>query len=174
MEPTPTELTILCLITERPRHGYDLEQVIEQRGIRHWAEIGFSSIYYVLAKLEKRGLIESDGAQSGGKSRRVFHATADGRHAAEVGVIALIADRRTVAHPVLVGLANLALVSEAAYIDALRRRLSWIEARISTVLATERAQSPLPHPAREVFSYSRSLLEAERSWLATRVQVSNE
>ena len=52
---TPAELTVLGLIVEQPRHGYDLEQVIEERGIRQWTDIAFSSIYYVLAKLEKRG-----------------------------------------------------------------------------------------------------------------------
>nr|MBA3799931.1 PadR family transcriptional regulator [Geodermatophilaceae bacterium] len=46
MDLTPSELTVLGLIVERPRHGYDLEQVIEQRGIRQWTDIGFSSIYY--------------------------------------------------------------------------------------------------------------------------------
>ncbi|MCZ4077208.1 PadR family transcriptional regulator [Rhodococcus sp. H36-A4] len=174
MELTPTELAILGLIAEQPRHGYDLDQVIEQRGIRRWAEIGFSSIYYVLTKLEGRGLIESDDAQTGAKSRRVFHATTAGRHAAKESTVTFIADQRTVVHPVLVGLANLSLISEEDYVDSLQRRLIWIDKRISAVTAAERSQSPLPRPAREVFSYSLSLLEAERSWLATRVPVSNE
>lgn len=174
VELTPTELTILGLITEQPRHGYDLDQVIEQRGIRRWAEIGFSSIYYVLTKLEGRGLIESDDAPTGAKSRRVFHATTAGRHAAEESAVTFIADQRTVVHPVLVGLANLPLISEEDYVDSLQRRLIWIDKRISAVIAAERSQSPLPRPAREVFSYSLSLLEAERSWLASRVPVSNE
>ena len=55
---TASELTVLGLLVEHPRHGYDLERVIEQRGIRQWTDIGFSSIYYVLSKLEKRGLVE--------------------------------------------------------------------------------------------------------------------
>lgn len=174
MPLTLTELTILGLIAEQPRHGYDLEQVIEQRGIRRWAEIGFSSIYYVLTKLEGRGLIASDDTQTSAKSKRVFHATAAGLQAAEEGAVACIADQRTVAHPMLVGLANLPLISDKDYLDALRRRLTWIDARISAVIAAERSQAPLPHAAREVFSYSLSLLQAERAWLATRVQVPHE
>ncbi|MFY9713207.1 MAG: PadR family transcriptional regulator [Microbacterium sp.] len=174
MSLTPTELTVLGLIAEQPRHGYDLEQVIEQRGIRRWAEIGFSSIYYVLTKLEGRGLIASDDAQTGSKSRRVFHSTAAGRHAAEEGALEFIAGQRTVAHPLLVGLANLPLIADEDYADALQRRLTWIDARISTVIAAEHSQAPLPRAAREVFSYSLTLLEAERSWLATRVRVPHE
>ncbi|HUV26505.1 MAG TPA: PadR family transcriptional regulator, partial [Anaerolineales bacterium] len=56
---TNAELAILSLIAEQPRHGYDIEQVIEARGMREWTEIGFSSIYYLLNKLEKDGMIES-------------------------------------------------------------------------------------------------------------------
>ena len=35
----------------------EIEHVIEERGMRDWTEIGFSSIYYLLKKLEKEGLI---------------------------------------------------------------------------------------------------------------------
>ncbi|MFS2280299.1 PadR family transcriptional regulator [Microbacterium sp. OR21] len=174
MKLTSTELTVLGLVIEQPRHGYDLEQVIERRGIRRWAEIGFSSIYYVLAKLEDRGLIESPGDQSGAKKRRVFRATAAGQSAAARAAVASIADQQTVVHPMLAGLANAQLISEDDYRDALRQRMIWISERIAALLAARQAQAPLPHAAHEVFSYSLSLLEAERSWLAARVGVSND
>lgn len=174
MKLTSTELVVLGLVVEQPRHGYDLERVIERRGIRRWAEIGFSSIYYVLAKLEDRGLIESPGDQSGAKTRRVFRATAAGRSAAASAAVASIADQRTVVHPMLAGLANAQLLSDDDYRDALQQRLIGISERIVAVLAAEQAQAPLPHAAHEVFSYSLSLLEAERSWLAARVGVSDD
>jgi DNA-binding PadR family transcriptional regulator len=171
---TPAELTVLGLIVEQPRHGYDLEQVIEERGIRQWTDIGFSSIYYVLAKLDKLGLVEAAEGRSGVKSRRVFQATAEGRQIAADEAVAFIADLQAAPHPVLVGLANLPLISEPAYDEALRSRLTQLEARIALVKEAERSQAPLLRPAREVFSYSLSLLEAERSWLAERVPVSDE
>jgi hypothetical protein len=37
-------LAILSLAVEKPRHGYEMEQVIEGRGMREWTEVGFSSI----------------------------------------------------------------------------------------------------------------------------------
>ena len=52
---TEAELMILGLLAERPRHGYEIEEVIEARGMREWTAIGFSSIYYLLNKLEKGG-----------------------------------------------------------------------------------------------------------------------
>ena len=171
MELTPAELTVLGLVIERPQHGYDLEQVIQQRGIRQWTDIGFSSIYYLLTKLERRGLLHVPEAPAAPRSRRVFHATAEGRRVAAATALALLTEARPVPHPMLVGLANLPLLSARQYARALRTRLAQLDARIAAVRATQKEQAPLPLAAREVFSYSLSLMEAERQWLASRVQV---
>ncbi|MGN9764983.1 PadR family transcriptional regulator [Micromonospora sp. SD12] len=174
MELTPAELTVLGLIVERARHGYDLERVIAQRGIRQWTDVGFSSIYYLLGKLEKRGLVHAPEAPATAKSRRVFHATAEGREVATRTALALVAQPQPARHPLLVGLANLPLLSDREYAAALRTRLAGVEARIGAIRAAQQAQAPLPRPAREVFSYSLSLLEAERQWLAARAQVPDD
>lgn len=173
MELTSAELTVLGLLIERPRHGYDLERVIEQRGIREWTDIGFSSIYYLLTKLESRGLLHVPEAPVSAKSRHVFHATATGVEVATTSALRLIAEPKPVAHPFLVGVANLSLVSDEEYARALGSRLTQIEGRIVAVEEARHAQGPLPLPAKEVFSYSLSLLKAERSWLAPRVPVTN-
>ncbi len=161
---------MLGLVIERPQHGYDLEQLIERRGIRQWTDIGFSSIYYLLTKLQKRGLLHSPDARAGVKSRRVFHATPEGRTAAARSVLLLIEELRPVQHPVLVGLSNLLLLSDAEYAEALRARLTQLNARLIAITGAQRAQEPLPLPGSEVFSYSLNLLEAERSWLVARIQ----
>ncbi|MFG1890852.1 PadR family transcriptional regulator [Micromonospora sp. NPDC049051] len=174
MELTPAELTVLGLLVERARHGYDLEQVIEQRGIRQWSDVGLSSIYYLLGKLEKRGLVHVPEAPAAAKSRRVFHATAEGREVAARTALALITQPQPVRHPLLVGIANLPLLSDREYATALRTRLARVEERIGSVRAAQQAQGPLPRAAREVFSYALSLLEAERQWLAARAQVPDD
>ena len=77
---TNAELAILSLVAEKPRHGYEIEQVIEEREMRNWTEIGFSSIYYVLNKLEKEGLIEGAWSDAGQRGKRKRYAlTADGQ-----------------------------------------------------------------------------------------------
>jgi len=174
MELTAAELTVLGLIVERPQHGYDLEQVIAQRGIRQWTEIGFSSIYYLLGKLHQRGLVHVPHEPTAAKSRRVFHATDEGRAAAARSASALVAEARPVPHPLLVGIANQHLLTGPAYERALRTRLTQLAERIAALRAAQEAQAPLPTAAREVFSYSLSLMEAERQWLAGRVQVSDD
>ena len=57
---TDAELLVLGLVVEMPRHGYELELVIELRGMREWTQIGFSSIYFVLGKLERLGLVTAE------------------------------------------------------------------------------------------------------------------
>lgn len=170
MTLTPSELVVLGLVVEKPRHGYDLERVIDSRGIREWTDVGFSSIYYLLTKLEKRGLIAGTAQPRGAKSRRTFKATAAGREAAGRATLDLIAIPQRVHHPVLVALANLPLLTEQEYAAALHSRIVQIETRLASIRSAEQAQEPLPMPAREVFSYSLTLLEAERAWLVARAR----
>lgn len=172
---TPSELTILGLIVEQPRHGYDLERLIETRGMRRWTDIGFSSIYYLLTKLAGQGLIEPEPTSGGSRApgprpRRVYRATEAGRRAAAEAARSCLAESRPPANPVMAGLANLELLSAGEYRSALNSRLAGLDGRIAELAATQEASAPLPVPAAEVISYAQCLLAAERAWLAERVQ----
>ena len=71
---TNAELAVLGLIVERDMHGYEIEAVIQERGMRNWTEIGFSSIYHILGHLEREGLIGSrtEAAPGRGPARKTF------------------------------------------------------------------------------------------------------
>ena len=85
---TNAELAILSLIAEQPRHGYQIDQVIKERGMREWTEVGFSSIYYLLKKLEGQGLIEGRLWEAErGPARKVFTATSAGESALHAAVL---------------------------------------------------------------------------------------
>jgi DNA-binding PadR family transcriptional regulator len=166
MDLTPAELTILGLVIERPSHGYDLERVIEERGIREWTELGFSSIYYLLNKLQARGYVESEAGPSS-RSRRIYASTAAGRQSAAKAATAAIRDATPLRPPLLVGLANLPLLTDRQITAALDKRRQQLDQRIRSIDATRRAQQPLPPFVESIFSYSLSLLRAERQWLDT-------
>ena len=51
------ELLILSLVEARPRHGYEISKLIEQRAVRFYV----ASLYPLLYRLEKRGWIQGDG-----------------------------------------------------------------------------------------------------------------
>jgi DNA-binding PadR family transcriptional regulator len=59
MKLSLSEQLILGILSEQARHGYDIEKIIIERGMRKWTVVGFSSIYYVLERLEEKGLATS-------------------------------------------------------------------------------------------------------------------
>ena len=71
------DIVLLSLLAEQPRHGYDLDRVIEQRGYRQWTSLAFSSVYYLLKRLSERGLLEPDEGSQG--RRTVFRVSDAGR-----------------------------------------------------------------------------------------------
>ena len=166
MDVTPAELTLLGLLVEKPRHGYELEEVIAERGMREWTEIGFSSIYYLLTKLRDRGLIAETGEPARGKARKVFAPTPAGSQACAQAAEQAVATLRPVFPPVLVGLANQPVIPPARLKAALDQRAAALADKIAELRdAADRQQGPLF--VRAIFDYSLSQLEAEQRWLAT-------
>jgi len=82
---TDADLVVLGLLAEQPRHGYDLEAVIQQRGIRAWTSLAFSSIYFVLNRLESRGWVLSEREGTSPKGRRIYRPTPQGLKSAPTG-----------------------------------------------------------------------------------------
>ena len=76
-----TELLVLALIEDRPRHGYDIGKRIESgSGGRLTFRIG--SLYPILCRLEAKGLITGRWIERPGeRRRRYYRLTAEGRRA---------------------------------------------------------------------------------------------
>ena len=111
---TNAELAVLSLVAQQPRHGYEIEQVIEERGMRNWTEIGFSSIYYLLKKLERKGLVESHIEEAErGAARRVYRITQAGVKALRAGLHDALSIPRFHSSSLLLGLSNLPALSPA-------------------------------------------------------------
>ncbi|MFC4562972.1 PadR family transcriptional regulator [Nocardiopsis mangrovi] len=165
---TPAELTLLGLLVEKPRHGYELNDVIDARGMREWTEIGFSSIYYLLGRLRDRRLIAETDAPppARGKARRVYGATAEGRRACAQAAEAAVAELRPVFPPVLVGLANQPAIPPERLHAALDQRAAALAQKTAAIGAARDAQPDAPPFVRAVFDYALGQLAAEQQWLA--------
>jgi PadR family transcriptional regulator, regulatory protein PadR len=73
------ELLILSLVEDRPRHGYELGQLIELRS-RGALRFNVASLYPLLYRLENRGWIRGRWVEkSGQRRRRYYRLTAPGR-----------------------------------------------------------------------------------------------
>jgi PadR family transcriptional regulator len=74
-----TELLILSLVEDRPRHGYDLAKRIEQRS-QGDLQFAAAALYPLLYRLEKRRWIEGRWIEkSGERRRRLYRLTPTGR-----------------------------------------------------------------------------------------------
>ena len=76
-----TELLLLALLEEQSRHGYELGKLISERseGI---LSFHVSSLYPLLYRLERRGLLKGEWKPVGGRRRRYYRLTPSGRQVA--------------------------------------------------------------------------------------------
>jgi PadR family transcriptional regulator PadR len=76
-----TEFLVLSLLAARPRHGYEIGRLIEQRSdgkLRY----RIASLYPLLCRLENRGLIAGRWVEKAGeRRRRYYRLTTEGREA---------------------------------------------------------------------------------------------
>lgn len=165
---TNSELALLSLIAERPCHGYELEHIIEERGMRNWTEIAFSSIYFLLNKLLKEGLATAiaQPAQGRGPAKKVYSATAKGRAALQEGIYACLANPEPDSRAFMLGLSCFPLLSHKAAQQALEQRRQALLARLHELQQHPALHAPgFPQHVRAMFTYSLPLLEAELAWL---------
>jgi PadR family transcriptional regulator PadR len=66
------ELLVLALVEARPRHGYEISQIIEQRSD---GDVRFkvASLYPLLYRLEKRGWLQGRWIEKAGQRRRRYY-----------------------------------------------------------------------------------------------------
>lgn len=73
------ELLILSLVDARPRHGYEISKLIEQRS-GGTVRFHVASLYPLLYRLERRGWLEGRWIEkSGQRRRRYYRLTRQGR-----------------------------------------------------------------------------------------------
>jgi PadR family transcriptional regulator, regulatory protein PadR len=73
------ELLVLSLLEARPRHGYEISQVIETRS-EGSLRFNIASLYPLLYRLETRGWIQGTWVEKPGqRRRRYYRLTAAGR-----------------------------------------------------------------------------------------------
>jgi DNA-binding PadR family transcriptional regulator len=170
MKPrTDAELLLLGLVAELPRHGYEIDQVIEQRGMREWTQIGFSSIYFVLGKLQKLGLVTGKKparVNVSAKARKVYSITPAGRRALTTQTIGALRRVQPMYSSVLLGMINWSALDRDRALEALDSRRQAIDAELARLGAIQVEQQPLPDFVEALFEYSLGQLRAEATWVA--------
>lgn len=162
------ETAILGLLYEEPQYGYQLEKTIEGWGMRNWTQIGFSSIYYVLKKLEKKEMVTSKLEKVEGKpSRKVFTITEFGRATMKETLTDLLSWNKKILNPFDLGLAYLNYLEPQEVIDCLENYMESAQGRIKFLESSVEMQKELKAPYYVVALFSRPLasLKTEMEWV---------
>jgi DNA-binding PadR family transcriptional regulator len=170
---TNAELIVLSLITEKPCHGYELEQIIEERGMRNWTDIAFSSIYFLLNKLVREGLATSTSqpAEGRGPAKRVYSTTREGQAVLKQGVYERLSNPDQGRRAFMFGLSCLPIFSQKEQLAALLTRRQIMLARQKELQQHPALNQPgFPPHVKAMFAYSIPLLQAELDWLEIFIQ----
>lgn len=165
---TDAELAILSIIAEGPIHGHAIQTIIDRRGLRAWTNIGVASLFYVIEKLERQGLIESDESTAGQSVRyREFRITGAGVGVLQTAVVDLLSTPQEFASGFELGLAHLHVlrpnqirVAFAAYRQELISRLLQTRERQQQL-----QESAAPFNVEAMLGRHAAMLEAELAWL---------
>lgn len=154
------DIVLLSLLAEQPRHGYDLDRVIEQRGYRQWTSLAFSSVYYLLKRLSERGLLEPDQSSQG--RRTVFRVTEAGRRELRQAAGERVLAPAPPSAGVLPALNAYSRLDDPALAALLARRAEALLGRLDELRAL-RAQVDEEH-ALAIFDYEILRQEADLAW----------
>ena len=154
------DIVLLSLLAERPRHGYDLDRVIEQRGYRQWTSLAFSSVYYLLKRLSERGLLEPDEGSQG--RRTVFRVTEAGHRELSKAAGERVLTPAPPSAGVLPALNAYSRLDDPALAALLAQRAEALLGRLDELRAL-RAQVDEEH-ALAIFDYEILRQEADLAW----------
>src|SRR6202162_2838671 len=78
------DLCLLAVIEDEPAYGYEMTKRLRARGL---SIVGEGSIYPLLGRLERDGLVETyRAASNGGPPRKYYSLSPEGERALEAGV----------------------------------------------------------------------------------------
>jgi DNA-binding PadR family transcriptional regulator len=161
---TDSELLVLGLVAEMPRHGYELEQVIEQRGMREWTQIGFSSIYYVLARLEQRGLVKAE-VPVNATAKKSYKLTTKGKQTLADQTLITLKSVQPTYPSLLLGMIHWPVLTRDQALEALEARKRAVSEELERLKGIQFEQQPLPDYVDAIFEFSTGQLKAEAEWI---------
>jgi len=166
------EFMLLQLIAEcNQASGYDINKLIDQRGYREWANIGTTSVYAGLKKLNHKGLIESeDSGEKSGKGPMPirFVLTEAGMAMLRNEIISGLSSSRERDNRFDLGLAALPFIDKDEAIEALRKRQVVLGEALQNIRQKYESQGSirLPLYVRALFLHPMSLIESEQAFVA--------
>jgi DNA-binding PadR family transcriptional regulator len=161
-------LTVLCLLRERPLHPYEMQRLIRQRHKDDFLDLKRGSLYHVIERLSRAGLIEAlaTGREGRRPERTVYQLTEAGGREVFVWLRELLvnpARESTQFYAALSYIGHLQPADALEQLDARAGLLGEEVARLERVLAVM-----VPQIGRLVLlevEYALAARRAERDWV---------
>ena len=158
--------------------GTKLNHLIEERNVKVWTRLSFSSVYYILNQLEKKRLIttkETDDYDTGhseiGAPQKMFIVTDKGETILKETVIEYFQRSNLNYKEMNLALASAYVFEEKELLDILYYQKTLLEDRISVVRRrytedqSELSESDLPVHVWGLYKYAFGMLKARKKFL---------
>lgn len=168
MEVSTSEQLILGMLAEGEKHAYEIEKLIAARGMRKWTDVAFSSIYYLLEKLESKGLAASSPSE--GKKKRPYRITDAGLRELHKSACERLSERYPANTHLMTGIAISDALTATEYVAALEIRSQVLKDDLDALRAVSASRDSVPLPARRLLALSERLVEAELAWVSDEIE----
>ena len=122
------EAALLGLLSEKPKHAYEIESDIKERDMRYWTEISMSSVYKLLNKLEQRSFLKSEVKLSKKNvAQKIYSLTELGNKTLVEKIKNLVSRWEPIVYPIDIALANLNLLDKQEGIQELKKYLDSLD-----------------------------------------------
>ncbi len=171
------QLVILGLLSEQPRHGYELRQEVERRLYATYINLSGGSLYYNLGQLERAGYIEKAWVEQKGRypARQVYQLTPAGQDYLQAELRRLLFDtegREKLFDPLNAALAFGYFISDDELREALTIHLKWAQKQAEWIVAQQaywRAQN-ISLTQAKIIEHGLTHVKAEIDWLEKFLQ----
>ena len=160
------EAAILGLLYEHHHYAHRLEEIIEERSMRSWADLESSSID-ILKRLEENDLIKNEIKVGDKHPEKVYSITDEGKSVFLEKIRGLLSEKSRVVYPFDLAIANMNFLSHEEIVSSLESYLGSLEERIEFLEGSIKMQeeNSVPYNFIAIFSRSSALLKAERDWV---------
>jgi DNA-binding PadR family transcriptional regulator len=134
---TNVEMVLLQIIAEKEGiSGYGINHIVKERGYREWADIGMTSIYVGLKKLEDKKLVKFKIHTSKigkGPMPKIFFLTEKGREVLSDEVLSILSASRERERVFDLGVAGIPFVASKKVKEALIQRKKFLNEHLDKI-----------------------------------------
>jgi DNA-binding PadR family transcriptional regulator len=168
---TNVEMVLLQIIAEKKGiSGYGINQIVKERGYREWADIGITSIYVGLKKLEDKKLVKFKIHTSKigkGPVPKIFYLTEKGKEVLSAEVLFILSESRERERVFDLGVAGIPFVAPKKVKEALVQRKKFLNEHLDKIHNKFKKDGgyQLPVHARYLFRHSLYLIGNELKFI---------